>query len=133
MKFNHLIPELSVSNIEKSKYFYCNVLGFELTYERVNDNFAFLTYQKAQIMIEEINDNWNVGQLIRPFGRGVNFQIQTNEIDNISKKLKENHIEIFKDIFESEYAVKDRLYLEKELLVQDPDGYLLRFQQTLKK
>jgi hypothetical protein len=84
-------------------------------------------------MIEEINDNWNVGQLIRPFGRGVNFQIQTNEIDNISKKLKENHIEIFKDIFESEYAVKDRLYLEKELLVQDPDGYLLRFQQTLKK
>jgi predicted lactoylglutathione lyase len=57
VKFNHLIPELSVTNIEKSKYFYCNVLGFELIYERVNDNFAFLTYQKAQIMIGKINDN----------------------------------------------------------------------------
>ena len=34
MKFNSLIPELSVSSIETSKDFYVNKLGFKIEYER---------------------------------------------------------------------------------------------------
>ena len=41
MRFNSLIPELSVRNIEKSKNFYINILGFKLEYERIKDKFAF--------------------------------------------------------------------------------------------
>lgn len=41
MKFNKLIPELSVSNIEKSREFYL-MLGFKVRYERKNDKFIFL-------------------------------------------------------------------------------------------
>lgn len=41
MKFNSLIPELSVSNIEKSKSFYIS-LGFRIMYERKEDKFCFL-------------------------------------------------------------------------------------------
>lgn len=129
MKFNKLIPELSVSDIEKSKHFYINVLGFKLEYERKEDKFAFLSYNGAQLMIEQINDNWNVGALEYPLGRGINFQIETNEIEEISNRLKENNIKIFKDIFESKYVANNEVFIEKELLVQDPDGYLLRFQQ----
>lgn len=129
MKFNKLIPELSVSDIEKSKHFYINVLGFKLEYERKEDKFAFLSYNGAQLMIEQINDNWNVGALEYPFGRGINFQIETNEIEEISNRLKENNIKVFKDIFESKYVANNEVFVEKELLVQDPDGYLLRFQQ----
>ena len=33
MKFNSLIPELTVSNIDKSKEFYIS-LGFKIIYER---------------------------------------------------------------------------------------------------
>ena len=33
MKFNSLIPELSVSNIEVSRKFYLNI-GFKIKYER---------------------------------------------------------------------------------------------------
>jgi len=129
MKFNKLIPELSVSDIEKSKHFYINILGFKLEYARKEDKFAFLSYNGAQLMIEQINDNWNVGALEYPFGRGINFQIETNEIEEISKRLKENNIKIYKDIFESRYVANTEVFVEKELLVQDPDGYLLRFQQ----
>ena len=129
MEFNKLVPELSVSDIEKSKDFYINVLHFKLEYERVKDKFVYLSYQGAQIMIEQINDNWNVGKLEYPFGRGINFQIETNEIEEISKRLKENNIKIYKDIFKSEYVADGEVFEESELLVQDPDGYLLRFQQ----
>lgn len=38
IKFNALIPEISVKNIEKSKEFYISILGFKLEYERVFDS-----------------------------------------------------------------------------------------------
>ena len=104
MEFNKLVPELSVTNIDVSKHFYIDILKFKLEYERINDKFAFLSYQGSQIMIEQINDHWSVGELERPFGRGINFQIETNEIEEISKRLKENNIKIYKDIFKSEYV-----------------------------
>ena len=129
MIFNKLIPELSVKDIEKSKNFYIDILGFELKYERAQDKFAFLEYKGSQIMIEEINNHWSTGELSYPFGRGINFQIETDEIENISARLKEQNIPIYKDIFKSEYVADDITYIELELLVQDPDGYLLRFQQ----
>ena len=133
MLFNKLIPELSVSNIKKSTEFYIEVLGFKKEYERQADKFVFLSYFGSQIMLEEINNHWSVGKLERPFGRGINFQIETNEIEEISKRIKANNIEIYKDIFESRYTADSVTYVEKELLVQDPDGYLLRFQQTIEE
>ena len=129
MEFNKLVPELSVKNIDVSKDFYINILHFKLEYERPADKFAFLSYQGSQIMIEEINNHWSVGELVRPFGRGINIQIETDEIEAISQRLKDNNIKIYKDIFSSEYVAGDEVFVEKELLVQDPDGYLLRFQQ----
>ncbi len=50
MKFNSLIPELSVSDISRSKEFYLS-LGFEVKYERVEDRFCFLQLEDNQIMI----------------------------------------------------------------------------------
>ena len=129
MEFNKLVPELSVTNINISKHFYIDILNFKLEYERKDDNFAFLSYNGSQIMIEQINDNWNVGLLEYPFGRGINFQIETNEIEEISKRLKDNNIKIYKDVFKSRYVADGKIFEESELLVQDPDGYLLRFQQ----
>ncbi|WP_354093149.1 hypothetical protein [Clostridium gasigenes] len=41
MKFNDLIPELSVSSIVEYKKFYIDILGFKLEYERVEDKLFF--------------------------------------------------------------------------------------------
>ncbi len=67
LKYNSLIPELSVSNIENSKRFYTS-LGFQIRYERCEDKFCFLQLDNNQLMIEEINDHWNVGNLEYPYG-----------------------------------------------------------------
>ncbi|MGE7308030.1 VOC family protein, partial [Priestia megaterium] len=55
MEFNKLIPELSVKDINKSKEFYLEILEFQLVYERVEEKFAFISLNGAQIMIEECN------------------------------------------------------------------------------
>lgn len=129
MKFNSLIPELSVTDIDKSKRFYIDILGFHLEYERVADKFAFLSYGETQIMIEEINGYWNTGELKYPLGRGINFQIHTDDVYKIADNLKQNNIDLFRDIMESRYECGKEVVFEKEILVQDPDGYLLRFSQ----
>ncbi|MDV4149446.1 VOC family protein [Clostridium sp. AL.422] len=127
MKFNSLIPELSVMNIEESKKFYMDILGFKLEYERVEDKFAFLSLEDVQIMIEEVNGYWNTGELEYPFGRGINFQIEVPNVDEIRENLVKNNIELFRDITISEYECNGKIILQKEFLVQDLNGYLLRF------
>ena len=70
MRFNKLIPELVVSNLNKSLKFYVKIIGFKVEYSR--EKFVFLSFQGSQIMISE-NDTWNTGKLEKPFGRGINF------------------------------------------------------------
>jgi len=68
-KLNALVPELAVSDIKKSLYFYVNILSFKLEYERKDDKFALLSLKDSQIMIEEVNAYWQTGILSYPFGR----------------------------------------------------------------
>lgn len=126
MKFNSLIPELSVTNIEKSKEFYL-LLGFQIKYERKEDKFAFLELEGNQIMIEEINDHWNTERLEYPFGRGINLSMTISNIDEYYQKLKDQKIVFFKKLMINRYRANETIYEDKEFLLQDPDGYLLRF------
>ena len=131
MKFNALIPELSVKNLFVSKKFYLEILGFVLEYERVENNFAFVSYNGAQIMLEQINGNWETGELVYPLGRGINFQIKTEHLDMLREKIIINGYQLFEEIYEASYRENDVIHKLKEFLVQDPDGYLLRFSQII--
>lgn len=126
MKFNSLIPELSVTDIEKSKEFYLN-LGFKVMHERKEDKFCFLYLEDNQIMIEEINNNWNVGEMKYPFGNGINISMTVSDIDSFYESIISKKIVLFRKIKTSKYRVDDIIYKDKEFLLQDPDGYLLRF------
>jgi len=126
MKFNSLIPELSVSNIERSKKFYLS-LGFKIMYERKENRFVFLQLEENQIMIEENNGNWETGPMVYPYGRGINISMTIKDIEGLYKKIKDKNIKLFLDLETHEYRVNNTISYDKEFLIQDPDGYLLRF------
>ena len=126
MKFNSLIPELSVTNIEKSKEFYLS-LGFKIKYERPENKFCFLELEENQIMIEEINDNWNTGTLEYPFGRGINISMSVSKVKELYNNIINKNIKPFKELETHSYRVDEINYEDIEFLIQDPDGYLLRF------
>ena len=126
IEFNSLIPELSVSNIKNSKKFYEN-LGFKIVYERPENKFCFIQLENNQIMIEENNSNWNVGKLEYPYGNGINISMCVNNIEQIYEHLKNKKVKFFADLNVNEYRVGNKLFQDKEFLLQDPDGYLLRF------
>lgn len=127
MKFNSLIPELSVSSIEASKDFYVNKLGFKIEYERKEDKFIYISFEGNQIMLQEINNNWSVGLLEYPFGRGINFEMTVSNIDKFYNNVKASNITLFKDLIINKYRKDNETIIQKEFLIQDPDGYLLRF------
>lgn len=128
MKFNKLIPELSVSNIDRSKDFYL-MLGFKIMYERVEDKFIFLELNGNQIMIEQINGNWNTGTLEFPYGRGINITMTIENVEELYNYLMKRKYPVYSEIMYNEYIVDGVKYIDKEFLLQDPDGYLLRFSE----
>jgi len=133
MRFNKLIPELEVTDLKKSLDFYNNLLGFKIEYVREESKFAFLSFNGSQIMIQErvgVN-KWDTGKLEHPFGRGINFQIECKDVESLAKNLEKNNYKLFVQIQENWYRQGKKLLGNKEFLVQDPDGYLLRFSQDI--
>ena len=126
IEFNSLIPELSVSNIEISKKFYKD-LGFKIVYERLESKFCFMQFENNQIMLEENNDNWNVAKMEYPYGNGMNISMTVENVDYLYKTLKDKQVKLFLDLEINEYRVNNKIFQDKEFLLQDPDGYLLRF------
>ena len=127
MDFNKMIPELSVFDIEQTKRFY-NDLGFKIEYERPEEKFVFMSFQDSQFMFEQIHDSgWNIGELIYPLGRGINFSIAVDDIEGLYKLVKTLNLEIYRDLNRSIYQVNGTEETQTEFLIQDPNGYLLRF------
>lgn len=134
MTWNQMIPEFDVFNLEESLNFYTKLIGFHMEYDRKEDKFAFLQLENVQIMLQEIdieNNKWGTGKLEYPLGVGINFQIEVPNINEIYTRLKKTNYKIFVEIEDHWYRKENTLLGCREFLVQDPNGYLLRFSQDL--
>ena len=125
-----LVPELEVSDFAKSLDFYVRVLGFSVLYDRPERPFAYLGLGAAHIMIET-SGAWITGALTQPFGRGMNLQIHVPEVGAIAARLAQAEWPLFRGIEDAWYRRGVELVGARKLMVQDPDGYLLRFSQPL--
>ena len=135
-EWNALIPELSCSDLRASLGFYVGVVGFHVAYDRPEAGFAFLALGRAQLMLEQVNlerpdDHWITGNLSKPLGRGINFQIEVDDVMDLQRRLSAHGLELFEPVSEGRYRVGDNERRQRQLLVQDPDGYLLRLCQAL--
>ena len=132
MEFNSLLPELYISDFDMTVHFYRDILGFKIEYTRDEPKFAFLSYGKSQLMIQELQPGEKEKErLDQPFGRGINFQIEVENVQNIIDLLDKNKYPLKRGIKDSWYKGSNTSYGCREILVQDPDGYLLRLSEDL--
>lgn len=127
-----LVPELLVTDLNRSLAFYIDGCGFRLRFARPEDGFAYLALGGAQIMLEQASaDSWITGPLTPPLGRGINFQIEVEDIAGLEDRVKALGTPLFRPPMTEWYRVGDVEHGQTQFLIQDPDGYLLRFMQHL--
>lgn len=128
-----LVPELSVTDYEASRHFWCDLVGFSLRYERPEEGFGYLVLGNAHLMLDQINQGrtWATGALEPPLGRGINFEVQVENLDAALWRVENAGWPIFVEPEEKWYRAGDIEIGVRQFLVQDPDGYLLRLQQEI--
>lgn len=131
---NPLVPELIVTNLGNSLDFWVEQLGFSLAYQRVEDGFAYLDLEGAQIMLEQYDPDagqWLTAPLDQPFGRGINLQIDVPGVAPILQRLASIGWPLFKGVEDAWYRAGDVEAGQRQFIVQDPDGYLVRLVERL--
>jgi catechol 2,3-dioxygenase-like lactoylglutathione lyase family enzyme len=137
-----LVPELDVTDLEISMRFYVDVIGFERVFDRPRERFAYLTLDGAEIMLQEAagpGRRFRTAPLERPFGRGVNLQIGVSDVDTVFASILQAGHPVVVGMEERWYDVEvltpSGRFREsgptqignRQFVVADPDGYLLRF------
>ena len=126
-----IVPELYCENIEVTKKFYVEVFGFDIKYERAEEEFVYFTLDGVDVMAEGLNGKgrrWLTGSMEKPFGRGINFQWDVHEIDALYLRIKTlAPASIYLEMETKGYQAGSTIAVQKQFVAQDPDGYLFRF------
>lgn len=130
--WQRVVPELNVTDIAVSLGFWRDLLGFAALYDRPEEGFAYLSRDGAEVMLEQLGaESWHVGEMARPFGRGINLQIEVRAIQPMLEALAKAGWPLYLEPRDRWYRTGDHETGQRQFLVQDPDGYLLRFAESL--
>jgi catechol 2,3-dioxygenase-like lactoylglutathione lyase family enzyme len=127
-----LVPELVVGDLERSLSFY-GALGFRVRFRRDEPPFAYLELGAAELMLEQQHaSGWNILPLDRPLGRGLNLQIEVQDLDRVYHGVVALGWPVLRNPAAAWYATSDEVEEgQVEFLIQDPDGFLLRFIEVM--
>ena len=97
------------------------------------EGFCYLALGEAELMLDQIGLGRDFGgdhaPTSRPFGRGVNLQIRVPSIAPLLAALAGTPLSLPPE--ERWYRREDHEVGQRQFVVADPDGYLLRFYEDL--
>jgi len=128
-----LIPELQVGDLQESVRFYRDA-GFTVAYERPEEAFVMLVRDGVALMLESADGpgrRLGEASLERPFGRGINLQIRVADADELHRAITAAGCTPLTGLEDRWFRVGAREVGNREFVVSDPDGYLLRFFEDL--
>jgi lactoylglutathione lyase len=129
-----LVPELICSDVAQSRAFYCDVLGFSVVYERSEDRFLYLERDGAEIMLEQPHSRDRLfpeAEFAHPYGRGINFEITVGDVTAVHAAVLAADLPIVLPLEERWYGRATDAVRVRQFALHDPDGYLLRFSETI--
>ncbi|KMO37924.1 bleomycin resistance protein [Methylobacterium aquaticum] len=129
LKRAKLVPELVVADLATSLRFWVDLIGFRIAYDRPENGFAYLDRDGAQVMLDQYNPSarhWLTGPMERPLGRGINLQIEVAAVEPVLERLDAAGWPLFMTVEDAWYRAGPIEVGQRQFLVQDPDGYLLR-------
>ena len=111
------------------------MIGFSVLYERPEEGFCYRALGDAHLMIDQIGIGRDLmpeeAPLERPYGRGLNLQIKVVDIQPILRRLCDAGIALHLPLEEKWYRRNGIELGNRQFVVADPDGYLLRLFEDL--
>ncbi len=134
-----LVPELVVADLALSLAFWCDLIGFRVLYARPEERFAYLRLDGAEVigpevMLEERDPEgrqWLTGPFVPPLGNGINLQIAVPDAAAILARLQTAGWRLVLPPEDRWYRAGRVETGQRQFVVADPDGYLLRPAQHL--
>jgi catechol 2,3-dioxygenase-like lactoylglutathione lyase family enzyme len=128
-----LVPELGVSDLDASLRFWRDLCGFAVLYDRPEDGFACIERDGARIMLDRLGStrDWVAAPLEYPLGRGMNLEIAVASVQPLLDACAAADWPLFLPPEEKSYRVGAGAVRVRQFIVQDPDGYLVRFSERL--
>lgn len=129
-----ITPELDVESLEVSLSFYTQVIGASVRYARPEEKFAFLDICGAPLMLQEAagpGRRFRTAPLEKPYGRGINLQIRMDDIGSLHARALAAGCDVVIQLEDKWYRSGDRELGNRQFVLADPDGYLLRPYQDL--
>jgi len=128
-----LVPELLVTDLAVSLRFWRDTCGFAVLFDRPEEGFACIERDGARIMLDQRGGtrDWLAAPAERPFGRGMNLEIAVAAVQPLLEACGAAGWPLFLAPEEKSYRVGAGTVRVRQFIVQDPDGYLVRFSEEL--
>jgi catechol 2,3-dioxygenase-like lactoylglutathione lyase family enzyme len=121
-----MVPELHVADIGASLSFWRDHLGFRIAYERREEQFVYLERPEgAEIMLCQRHGRFETGPMAYPLGQGAMFQLYVDSIEPVVAALSSAGWPLYLGPRTVWRRTGDRESGQREVFVQDPDGYLV--------
>ena len=117
-----VVPELYCFDINVSKAFFTDILGFAIKYERPEEQFVYLTLDGVDLMLEGLSSQsrkWITGNPEFPLGRGMNFQWDVNDIERLYREVcSKSNESIYLALESKSYECGTKSVVQKQFIVQ---------------
>ncbi len=142
VKFEKLTPDLMVNNVAASVKYYCENLGFDLAisvpegartiaakldpdqeyvYAMVRRDEVFIMFMRRDVYAADVPALKDVS-----VGASASLYCEVEGLDAFYRSCRQKGLQIVKDISSTWYGMK-------EFYVQDPDGYILAFAESVQQ
>lgn len=127
-----MVPELHVTDLARSLAFWRDIAGFAIAYQRAAEGFVYLERPDgAQVMLCQRHGRFETGPMQHPLGQGAMFQAYVDDLAPVLAAIATVEWPIYlgpREIWRQTGNVESG---QREVFVQDPDGYLLMIAQEI--
>lgn len=127
-----MVVELHVNDLQSSLSFWRDILGFRIAFDRPEEGFVYLEHREGhQIMLCQRHGRFETGPLEFPLGQGAMFQVYLASIEPVLSALGSSQWPIYLGPREVWRQTGNCESGQREVFVQDPDGYLLMVAENI--
>lgn len=120
-----IVFELYVSDINKSLQFWCEILDFQVAYQRPEEPFAYLERSAgAQVMLYQPDKEVQTGVVKDSEPKGM-LQIFVSDLSPILESVTAHKWPLLREPEEVWRRWGDRMGGKREIRLCDPDGHLI--------